>query len=143
MFRQHPLLTVVTLLYLGVVGLLTLGPQPFDESSDSIVWALLRFFARHRQTAWIDYWTLQFGANVLMFIPVGLFFLLLLGRRRWWVAVLIGVLLTCAIEFTQRFLPDRVSDWRDILANSVGAFVGVILALILTWRPRAGRVAPA
>ena len=42
-------------------------------------------------------------------------------------------MLTCVIEFVQLFLPDRVSDPRDILANSVGAFVGVVAALIVTW----------
>ena len=148
MFRQHPILTVLTLVYLGIVGLVTLGPQPFDEGSGSLVWALLRFFSHHRQTAWIDYWTLQFGANVLMFVPVGLFFLLLLGRRRWWLAVLVGVILTSAIEFTQQYLPGRVSDPRDVLANSVGALIGVLIALIVTWpaairRARARRVASA
>ena len=36
MFRHHPILTVVTFVYLGVVGWITLGPQPFDEGSDSL-----------------------------------------------------------------------------------------------------------
>lgn len=133
MFRDHPLLSVVTFLYLGVVGFLTLGPQPLDEGTDSLVWRLLGLFARFDATSWITYSILEFGANVAMFVPVGLFFLLLLGRRRWWVAILLGVVLTCAIEFAQMFLPARVSDPRDIVANSVGAFVGVIAALIVTW----------
>ena len=131
MFRQHPVLTVVTFVYLGVVGFLTLGPQPLDEGTDSLVWKLLSFFARY-PSLHITYSTLEFAANVAMFVPVGLFFLLLLGRRRWWLAIVLGVLLTCAIEFTQLFLPGRVSDVRDIMSNSVGAFVGVIIALIVT-----------
>lgn len=133
MFRQHPLLSVVTFVYLGVVGFITLGPQPLDEGTDSLVWRLLGFFARFGATDWITYSALEFWANVAMFVPVGLFFLLLLGRRRWWVAVLLGVGLTCVIEFAQMFLPSRVSDPRDILANSVGALAGVVIALIVTW----------
>lgn len=133
MFRHHPILTVVTFVYLGVVGWITLGPQPFDEGTDGLVWRLLNFFARHSLTDWITYSRLEFWSNVAMFVPVGLFFLLLLGRRRWWLAIVLGVLLTCGIEFVQQFLPDRVSDPRDILANSVGAFVGVVAALIVTW----------
>ena len=39
--------------------------------------------------------------------------------------------LTCAIEFTQLFLPGRFSDVRDILANSLGALLGVIVGLML------------
>ena len=133
MFRQHPLLTVVTFAYLAVVGWITLGPQPLDDSNDSLIWLLLAFFSRHASTDWITYALLEFWANVAMFVPVGLFFLLLLGRRRWWLAIALGVLLTCGIEFAQLWLPDRVSDPRDILANSVGAFVGVVAALIVTW----------
>ena len=132
MFRHHPVLSVVTFVYLGVVAFITLGPQPLDEGTDSLVWRLLGLFSRFSPTQWITYSALEFSANVAMFVPVGLFFLLLLGRRRWWLAVLLGIGLTCLIEFTQMFLPSRVSDPRDILANSVGAFVGVVIALIVT-----------
>lgn len=120
-------------MYLGVVGWITLGPQPFDEGSDSVVWRLLDLLGRYSFTDWVTYSFLEFWANVAMFVPVGLFFVLLLGRRRWWLAIVLGVVLTCAIEFVQMFLPDRVSDPRDILANSVGALVGVVVAVIVTW----------
>lgn len=133
MFRHHPVLSVVTLMYLGVVAFITLGPQPLDEGTDSLVWRVLRFFARHDATSWLTYATVEFWANVAMFVPVGLFFLLLLGRRRWWLAILLGVGLTFAIEFAQMFLPGRVSDPRDVVANSVGAFIGVVVALVVTW----------
>ena len=132
MFRQHPVLSVVTFAYLGVVGFITLGPQPLDDGTDSLVWRLLGLFSRFRATDWITYSGLEFAANVAMFVPVGLFFLLLLGRRHWWIAVAAGVALTMAIEFAQQFIPSRVSDPRDIVANSVGAFVGVMTALIVT-----------
>jgi glycopeptide antibiotics resistance protein len=133
MFRHHPVLSVVTFLYLGVVGFITLGPQPLDEGTDSLVWRLLRFFGRFESLQWLTYSVLEFLANVAMFVPVGLFFLLLLGRRRWWFAIVLGIVLTCGIEFAQMFLPSRVSDPRDIVANSVGAFIGVIVALVVTW----------
>jgi glycopeptide antibiotics resistance protein len=139
-FRQNPMLTAVTFVYLGVVGFITLVPQPQSEGSDWFVWALLDFFSHHSLTHWISYSLLEFWSNVLMFIPVGLFFLLLLGRRRWWLAVLLGVVLTCGIEFAQLFIPTRVSDPRDILANSMGAFIGVVAALLATW-PAAVRAA--
>jgi glycopeptide antibiotics resistance protein len=133
MFRHHPILTVVTFVYLGVVGWITLGPQPFDEGSDSFVWRLLRLLGRFPLTDWVTYSFLEFWANVAMFVPVGLFFVLLLGRGRSWLAIVLGVVLTCAIEFAQLFLPGRVSDPRDILANSVGALLGVVVALVVTW----------
>ena len=132
MFHHHPVLSVVTFIYLGVVGFITLGPQPLDEGTDSLVWRLLGFFSRFDATSWITYSLLEFWANVAMFVPVGLFFLLLLGRGRWWLAIVLGVVLTCAIEFAQMFIPGRVSDPRDIVANSVGALVGVVIAVIVT-----------
>ncbi len=53
MFRHHRVLTVVTFLYLGIVGFITLGPQPLDDGSDSLVWQLLDFFARFHAAQWI------------------------------------------------------------------------------------------
>jgi hypothetical protein len=75
---------------------------------------------------------LEFSANVALFVPFGVFFVLLLGRRRWWLAILLGVAATCAIEFGQQFIPNRVSDPRDLLANSIGSIIGTLLALVLT-----------
>lgn len=132
MFRHHPFLSLATVAYLGFVGWVTLGPQPIDSGNDRWLWRALRFFSRHDLTDWITYQRVEFTANVFMFIPVGMFFLLLFGRRLWFVALLFGVALTCAIETIQRFLPDRVSDISDILANSAGTFIGVVFVLVVT-----------
>ncbi|HEV7950700.1 MAG TPA: VanZ family protein [Glaciihabitans sp.] len=132
MFLRHPVLSLATLLYLGVVAYITLGPQPLDDGGNSLVWRALDVFARYEATDWITYSRLEFGANVAMFVPIGLFFLLLFGRRLWWLSILFGVALTVGIEFAQMFIPARVSDPRDLVANSVGAAIGVLLALILT-----------
>src|SRR3712207_3962149 len=91
MFRRHPLLSVVTFVYLGIVGWLTLGPQPLDDEANGLLFRLLEYLDRRPSTAWVSYNGLEFTANILMFIPVGLFFLLLLGRRSWFSAVLAGV----------------------------------------------------
>lgn len=131
MFLRHPILSLATLAYLGFVGWITLGPQPFS-GSNSIVYRVLAILDEHAQTSWVTYAGLEFTGNVLMFLPIGLFFLLLFGRRRWWLAMLFGVLLTIGIETTQLFLPGRVTDARDVVANSLGALLGVIVALVIT-----------
>lgn len=133
MFRHHPVLTAATVLYLGAVAWLTLGPQPVGLVRAGGVWQLLALFQRHTATAWIHYATVEFTANVLMFVPIGLFLLLLVGRRRWWVAILAGVLLSASIEIAQLGLPGRVSDIRDLASNSLGALLGVLAALLITW----------
>ena len=132
MFRRHPYLSLTTFSHLGFVAWVTLGPQPIDGGDDAMLWRALRFFSRHDLTDWITYHRLEFLANVGMFIPVGMFFLLLFGRRMWFVAVLSGVAMTFTIEFVQIFLPDRVSDVRDIIANSAGTLIGVLFTLVVT-----------
>ena len=131
MFRRHPVLTVVTFAYLGLVGVLTLAPMS-EHGRDSIIWRLVKVFERHEVTRWLDFATVEFLANVAMFVPLGLFFVLLLGRGRWWLAILFGVALTVGIEFVQQFLPSRVSDPRDLMANSIGATLGVLVAIVMT-----------
>ena len=132
MFHRHPFLSLTTFAYLGFVAWITLGPQPLDDRGNTLLWRALRFFSRHDLTDWITYNRLEFLANVGMFIPVGMFFLLLFGRRMWFLAVLAGVAMTVAIEFVQMFLPDRVSDVSDIIANSAGTLIGVLFTLVVT-----------
>ncbi len=74
-----------------------------------------------------------------MFVPIGIFFVLLFGRRLWFMSVISGILLTLAIEFAQLFIPGRVSDVRDLVANSLGTMIGVLVALVLT-RAKARRL---
>jgi VanZ family protein len=40
--------------------------------------------------------------------------------------------MTSFIETVQKAIPGRVSDDRDIAANTVGAVIGVVLGLVLT-----------
>ena len=132
MFRRHPILSLATVGYLAVVGWVTLGPQPINTGNGYWLWRALRFFSSHESTRWLTYQRVEFLSNVAMFVPIGIFFVLLFGRRLWFLGVISGVLLTLTIEFAQQFIPGRVSDVRDLLANSLGAIVGVLVALVLT-----------
>ncbi|MEF2976572.1 VanZ family protein [Subtercola sp. YIM 133946] len=132
MFRRHPLLSLFTFGYLAVVGWVTLGPQPLDNKSEGLLHQLLRFFGRHASLDWITYDRVEFTANVAMFFPIGLFLLLLFGRRQWWLAIIVGFVMTVGIETAQLFLPGRVSDVRDIVSNTIGATLGVLTGLVLT-----------
>jgi len=132
MFRRHPILTVMTFVYLGIVGFITLSPQTDASGFNALVFRVLAVFARFDATQWITYQRLEFLANVAMFVPIGIFFLLLFGRFWWFASVFAGVVLTCTIEFAQRFIPGRVSDVSDLIANSTGTVVGVLFALIVT-----------
>ncbi|MET4640121.1 glycopeptide antibiotics resistance protein [Mycetocola sp. 2940] len=134
MLHRHPVLGLFTLAYLAFVGWITLGPQPFDDNPNGLLFRALGFFGRHEATDWITYTGLEFTANIGMFLPIGLFLVLLFGRRLWWLAMSLGFGLTVAIETAQIFLPTRVSDPRDVVANTCGAVLGVLVGLVLTAR---------
>lgn len=146
MFRRHPVLSTLTVLYLAGVAWVTLGPEPYDARTSGMLWRFLDFFGEHEATDWITFDRVESIANVAMFVPLGVFLVLLFGRRRWWLAILLCVLVSCAIEISQgALLPTRVSDLDDVVANSsggaLGALTGVVLVSIsLARRARRGRV---
>ncbi|MCU1545641.1 MAG: VanZ family protein [Homoserinimonas sp.] len=139
MLHRHPILGLVTLAYLGVVGWLTLGPQPLDDNGRGALLRVIRYLQTFEGTGWITYSLIEFSANIAMFLPVGVLFVLLLGRRLWWLAIVLCIVLTLGIEVAQEFLRDRISDPRDIIANSLGGLIGVLSALVITG-PKAKRI---
>jgi len=58
--------------------------------------------------------------------------MLLFGARLWWVALTASFAMTTVIEIAQRSIPGRVPDERDLMANGLGAVIGVLVALVLT-----------
>jgi glycopeptide antibiotics resistance protein len=140
---RHPFLSVCTLAYLGFVAWMTLTPAPYDQRAAGLIWRGLNFFSRHQSTEWITFGVVEFLANIAMFVPVGVFLVLLFGRRQWWIAILFGILLSCAIEIAQLlWLPTRFPDVRDVISNGSGTIIGVMIAELITW-PKAYRMRQA
>jgi hypothetical protein len=83
--------------------------------------------------AWLDpqTWTTgsrrEFVLNVLLFVPAGLL-AARYGTRR---GVLAPLLLTAAIEIVQIPMGDRMSDPRDLVADTTGGALGATLATLL------------
>lgn len=91
----------------------------------------------------LDPATLQLALNVLLFIPLG-FFVRLIWHRGVIVATLSGAALSLFIETTQvtgvwGLYPCayRVFDVVDLMTNTLGALVGVLLALLIPLKYRA------
>ena len=133
--HRHPFLSLMTLLYLGFVGLVTLTPAEDQPDYASLAGRLLARLQLYPDldplTSRLSIERIEFLANIGLFVPLGMF-LLLVGTRHWFAALAAGIVLTSMIEAVQREIPGRVSDPRDVAANSIGMFVGVALAVVLT-----------
>ena len=136
MLHRHPFLSLLTLAYLGFVGLVTLTPgedQPdYQGLAARILARLQRYPDLEPVTSRLSIERIEFLANIGLFVPLGVFLLLLVGTRLWFVALAAGIVLTSMIEGVQQQIPGRVSDPRDVAANAIGMFIGVFLALVLT-----------
>jgi glycopeptide antibiotics resistance protein len=120
-------------LYGAVVLLVTLSPTPLDRGYERSIDRVLAVLHNHGVPEWFGYSKLEFSANIVMFIPIGVLVTLLLPARAWWLAVLVCPSLSVAIELTQAVALDaRVATVRDVVANSFGAFLGIIAAVALT-----------
>jgi len=133
-FRRHPILSVLTLAYLGTLAWLTLTPSSNSDRAFSLLQLIVRELQSHSGTDFLSYANVEFLANIALFVPMGVFVVLLLGRRLWWVGIFAGILASCWIELAQGiWLSDRVSDPRDLVSNGLGTMLGVLFALLITW----------
>jgi VanZ like protein len=69
--------------------------------------------------------------NLLFFLPIGMLFTLLLGRRRWIVAVAFGMLGAAWIEAAQAiWMPEGYGRVEDTFWGAVGVVTGSIAVLL-------------
>jgi VanZ family protein len=132
---------VALALYVAFILVVTLSPSPVDLSFRHDLESLLEKLHDRGVPEFVGYGFVEFASNVVLFIPLGFIASLVLPRRGWWLVLLLGPLFSGAIELAQRlFLPERFATVSDILANSIGAIVGaiaaVLLKLLIAWRDR-------
>ncbi|BDV31107.1 VanZ family protein [Microbacterium terricola] len=127
-------LAVLSAAYLWAVAWLTLRARPYGSDIADALDRLLVWLAQRESTAWITFDRVEFAANVAMFVPLGVFAVLWFGVRGWWTAPLLGLAVSGAIETLQAaYLDSRVPDVRDIVANTLGATIGMLLMLLLAF----------
>ncbi len=131
--------------FLAGLALLTLTPSRVEDSMPNLLDLVLS--AAHR-IGWesLDFTRLEILANVLVFVPVGVLAFLLVPRRLWPLAILLGPALSLSIEITQRVaLPHRAPTVTDVIANSGGALIGVFVAIACTllFAPRTSQRRPS
>lgn len=132
MLHRHPFLSLLTGGYLIFVAWLTLTPQPIDAGDQELIYRVLDELHQRGYAESVDYDRLEFLANIALFVPVGMFLLLLFGAGGWWLAGIGSFAMTVFIETVQHQIPGRVPDGRDLFANTAGALIGIAIALVLT-----------
>lgn len=68
--------------------------------------------------------------NIILFIPFGLFVSYLMKTRRTFPIVVISIITSSVIEYTQLKI-GRTFDIDDILLNVIGGFIGYLIYLII------------
>ncbi|WP_456825347.1 VanZ family protein [Cellulomonas sp. P5_E12] len=126
--------------YLVGLARLTLWPQLGPDDGFDLVRTVLAWLGSHGIA--LTYSATEFTANIVLFVPFGVL-VGLLTRLRPWTVVGLGLATSAVIELAQlMFLPDRVADVRDLVANTLGTAVGVGVLLVARRRSRTDELEP-
>ncbi|MEV8360191.1 VanZ family protein [Microbacterium sp. NPDC076895] len=133
--RSHArlIISIVGLaLYAGVVLLATMWPTPLDRGYSESIDRVLEVLHRNGVPTWFGYSKFEFTANIAMFFPLGFLLSLALPRRVWWVALVLLPLFSGTIELLQAtFLAERFASVFDVIANTLGGYLGSAVALVV------------
>ncbi|SOE00431.1 VanZ family protein [Blastococcus haudaquaticus] len=109
-------------LFAVLVGASTLGPSPAE---------LIQLVTETARTdagiSSVSFERVELVANVLLFVPIGLLLAAALPRTPAWQVWALCSGASLLVEVVQTVLPDRQPTVTDVLANSAGAAVGVLL----------------
>jgi len=101
-----------------------------DEGRMPEIIRFLSFWHNHGLPGWFRYKQLEFSANIVMTIPLGLFAGMALPRPRRSIAFIALPAMAALVELSQAlFLTDRVASIWDVVANSLGAWIGLFIAI--------------
>ena len=118
--------------YVLALGLIALWPVPVDQGASDLLMRTLRKLHRWGVPTAFDYGVVELASNVILFLPLGALVARILGSRLWWGGIAIGFVISVLIEFAQLvFLPARFPSVADVAANTFGAMVGALAALVL------------
>jgi glycopeptide antibiotics resistance protein len=130
-FLRKPLALLALACYLIILVATSIWPKPVDgEGILSIITSeLLQFTARTPALDWIQYNELEAIGNLLLYIPLGIFLVVFAPRTKTLLLALVPVLVSLLAEGVQRlFLPDRYATINDVVYNSLGGLLGILIA---------------
>ena len=114
--------------YVLAMAAIAFWPVPVDSAAGPKLAATLSWLHAHGVPHFINCEFVEFSANVIFFIPLGFF--LGYGLRRFWLACVFGFAASSVIELGQLvFLPNRYATFTDVVANTLGTFLGAVIWL--------------
>ncbi len=136
--RKRDLFAIVLAIYLLAVLTFTFFPRPILESGNPS--AIAEYLQSHAnffyKILYADTHLVAIG-NLFMLTPFVYLAKLVFPKVKLFKIFLFGVFLSLAIELSQVFIPGRVSDPVDFLANSASVLLGIFLVrLLLPKQPR-------
>jgi len=138
---RRAVVLALTVAYLAFVGYFTLGPVPWPTAANEAENGVLSPATWADTVTWTSGSPVEFVANIVMFIPVGLLLRGSFPRVPLLLVIATTLALTVSIEVAQIPL-ERVSDPRDLVANTVGGAIGALFSNQLLRRPTASSSRP-
>ncbi|MFJ6535642.1 VanZ family protein [Paenarthrobacter sp. NPDC091711] len=128
--RQYATWWLKTLFIAYLVALAFVVFLPAREASTvtgfvGVIAGWLSFFGLPQDAAAIG---VEFVANIVMFVPFGAFVRLLKPTLDFWPVALLAAVSSGAIEVLQLLIPGRVTALSDVVANTLGALAGLVVA---------------
>jgi len=136
--RKRDLFAIALMIYLLAVLTFTFFPRPLLETGNPS--AIAEYLQTHAnffyKILYADTHLVAIG-NLFMLTPFVYLAKLVFPKVKLFKLFLYGVVLSLVIEFSQLFIPGRVSDPVDFLANSASVLLGIFLVrLLLPKQPR-------
>jgi len=136
--RKRDLFAIALVIYLLVILTFTFFPRPILETGNPS--AIAEYLQTHAnffyKILYADTHLVAIG-NLFMLTPFVYLAKLVFPKVKLFKLFLYGVVLSLVIEFSQLFIPGRVSDPVDFLANSASVLLGIFLVrLLLPKQPR-------
>jgi glycopeptide antibiotics resistance protein len=138
--RDRRVLLAVAVAYVVAAAVLVTAPWGWELNRLTVaLYARLRYDSP-LAPAWMGPEHVGMLLNVVLFVPAGAL-LVALTPLRWWGAVVLGGLASGAVELAQSRWLDRIGEWNDVVANTLGAAIGALAVTLLSRHRsrRAGR----
>ncbi|HYI32902.1 MAG TPA: VanZ family protein [Glaciibacter sp.] len=126
---RHAIVGSLALVYGTFLAYIALWPSPIDRPVSPLLGRVIEELHERGVPAFVNYGLIEFSANIALFMPVGILLGLVVPLRIWPLSLMLGPVLSVAIEVVQHtFLSARYATVSDVIANSIGATIGVLIA---------------